>query len=111
MAVLPEWLQEGRTVWIWRPCLCDGDGCMDMVSAVCPVNRGESWGSRGVRDCARRHPVLEAVTVYDAAAVFKPDGVLWTINDMALIRDGELRRVFFPTREAALKNRPERAVL
>lgn len=111
VAVLPEWLQEGRTVWIWRASLCDEDGCMDMVSAVCPVNRGESWGSRAAQDCAGRHPVLEAITVFDAAAVFKPDGVLWTINDFPLIRDAELRRVFFPSREAAMKNRPERAVL
>ena len=110
-ALLPEWLQEGRTVWVWRASLCDEDCCADMVTVVCPRNRGASWGSRDTQDCAGRHPVLEAMTVYDAAALFKPDGILWTINDSPLIRDAELRRVFFPSREAALKNRPERAVL
>lgn len=111
VAMLPEWLAEGRTVWIWRENLCDEDGCMDMVSPVCPRNRGASWDSATAMECARRHPVLESMQIYDVRAVFTRLGVAWSVNDSMLVPDDQLRAVFFPNREAALKNRPERAVL
>ena len=107
VAVLPEWLTEGSRVWYWRETLCGDDLCPDMVTSICPINKGKTWNDPTVMTCARRHPELECTEIWSAAAYFTPRGIEWCINEGVAVPDEELRRIFFPTREAAQKHRPE----
>lgn len=106
-AELPEWLQEGRTVWYWRETYCSDEACLDMVASVCPLNMGLRPDRDAVAKCARRHPVLDSVTVWAVLAIFEPGGVRWVINDALEIRDEDLRAAVFPDKKTALKRRPE----
>ena len=111
VAVLPEWLQEGRTIWYWREILCDDELCMDMVSPVCPLNRTrEKIRPRDPEaiECARLHPVLDSMELWAVGADFTPRGVVWRLNDDLQIHDVWLRRAVFPTKAEALQHRPGR---
>lgn len=107
VAVLPGWLTEGRKIWYWRETLCTEDLCPDMVSGACPLNRGVAWNDQAAVACAIRHPVVERMTVWSVACYFTPRGIEWSINELPAVADRDLRRVFFPTREAAEARRPE----
>lgn len=108
VAVLPEWLQRGREVWYWRECLCEDDGCMDMTSVVCPLNRGEPWYGDDARLCSSLHPVLDHSTIWDVSAAFTPRGVEWIINDLEPVADCRLRQVFYEDMGEAMANKPGR---
>ena len=108
VAVLPAWLSEGKTVWYWRGTLCGDDLCLDMVGPSCPMNHGAKYFDREAKDCARCHPVLDHMEIYDVRAVFTPRGIRWAVNDLDDVADIWLRTVFFPTREDALSRRPRR---
>lgn len=108
VALLPEYLQEGREVWYWRESLCEEDECPDGAGSCCPLNHGMAWSDPAVIECRRQHPVLEKCTVWSAAAAFTPRGVEWSINDLPAVPDRHLRSAFFSTRAEALKNRPGR---
>lgn len=108
-AILPPWLAEGRTVWYWRETICDEDGCLDVVSPICPFNvHSPAWNDPEVRSCAMEHPVLDKMEVYDVRAVFTRRGISWEVNEGYGVADSVLRQVYFPTREAALAHRPRR---
>lgn len=108
-AILPGWLAEGKTVWYWRETLCDEELCVDCVSPVCPFNSASlAWNDPEVRRCAREHPVLDKMEIYDVRAVFTAKGIFWVVNDGIDVADRLLRAVYFPTREAALARRPRR---
>lgn len=107
VALLPEWLAPGREVWYWHESLCDGNGCMDMVSASCPLNSGSAWYDDDARDCARRHPSLEKTTIWSVCAHFTTRGVMWSVNDLPAVADLFLRSAYFRTRKEALENRPK----
>lgn len=108
LAVLPEWLAPGREVWFWRRSWCHDDGCMDCVTAGCPFNRGLPWSSDEVRECSKRHPVLDHEAVYSAAAEFTPHGIWWSINEGEPVPAFLLDAVYFPDEEAARRHIPER---
>ena len=109
VAVLPEWLQEGRRVWLWRECFCDdGDLCEDSVTPACPLNSFSGRPDVGTTArCARYHPQLDSTTVWAVSAEFTPKGIFWMINEAYRIRDCFLREAVFPSREAAQARRPE----
>lgn len=109
VAVCPEWMTEGKTVWFWRETFCDDELCLDEVGPSCPINslRHVRAGDPEARRCARMHPVLESVEIWDVVARFDPRGVLWVINDGYEIRDSVLRGAVFPSRQSALAHRPE----
>lgn len=106
-AELPEWLQEGRTVWYWRVTFCMDELCPDGVSPGCPLNSFNRADRATVDACSRRHPVLDSMTVWAVLAMFEPGGVRWVINDALEIRDEDLRAAVFPDKKTALKRRPE----
>lgn len=111
-AVLPEWLEEGRTVWFWRDCFCDGtDLCSDSVGPMCPLNslRGRP-SPEVIGKCARHHPQLDQTVIWAVSAAFEPGKILWTVNEAYTVREEFLRATFFPSREAALARRPEEIV-
>lgn len=108
LAILPEWLQEGRTVWFWRETYCfDGDLCVDSVTTVCPFNGAGRADREKIAQCSRRHPILTKTDVWSVTASFEPLGIFWTINDCYTVRDDLLRLAFFPTQAAAMDHRPE----
>lgn len=107
VALLPEWLQVGREVWYWHESLCDDNGCADMVTAACPINKGAVWYDDEARECARRHPSLEKTTVWSVCSYFTPKGVMWSVNELPAVADLFLRGAYFRTRAEALKNRPK----
>lgn len=109
VAVLPEWLQEGRKVWMWRECFCtDGDLCEDSVTPACQMNSLRSRPDpAALARCARYHPQLDSTTVWAVSAEFTPKGIFWMINEAYRIRDCFLREAVFPSREAAQARRPE----
>lgn len=108
LAILPEWLQEGRTVWFWRETYCfDGDLCMDSITPVCPFNSAGRADREKISQCSRRHPILTKTDVWSVTAAFEPLGIFWTINDCYTVRDDVLRLAFFPTQAAAMDHRPE----
>ena len=80
---------------------------MDMVNSVCPLNASVRSDRDAVVKCARRHPVLDSMTVWAVLAMFEPGGVRWIINDGIEIRDELLRAAVFPDKKTALKRRPE----
>ncbi|MBR2699545.1 MAG: hypothetical protein IKE76_13240 [Clostridia bacterium] len=107
-AILPEWLQEGRTVWFWRECWCfDKDLCADSVTSACPFNSLGPRDKEKIHQCARRHPVLDSTEIWAVSAVFERSGVSWCINDAYTVKDCLLRGAFFPSRLDALEHRPE----
>lgn len=106
-AELPEWLQEGRTVWYWRETYCTGELCTDKLGSGCPMNQTFRPDRDTVAKCARRHPVLDSLTVWAVLAMFEPGGIRWVINDAIEIRDEALRSAVFPDRKSALKRPPE----
>lgn len=106
VAILPAWMAPGWTVWYWRDCLCCDDLCMDMVSAECPLNRKDHTREEENR-CSRRHPVLDSLEVYAAAAIFTERGLVWSINELPEVSSWALRDVFFPSRELAERHRPK----
>lgn len=110
VALLPEWLQVGRRVWYWRECLCDDDGCPDMVTTSCPLNNGFAWCDEEARDCSLQHPILEETMIWSVAAYFTPRGIEWVINDLPAVADFRLRSAFFKDKTAALLARPGRVV-
>ena len=77
VAILPEFLQEGREVWYWRETLCDDELCLDMVGPTCPMNRiNEHIGPHdpeAIR-CAMMHPVLDCMEIWHVTAAFTPRG-------------------------------------
>jgi len=108
LAILPDWLQEGRQVWFWRETYCfDGDLCTDSITPVCPYNGAGRADKERILRCARRHPILTKTDVWSVTASFEPLGIFWTINDCYTVRNDVLLRAFFPTQEKALENRPE----
>ena len=107
VAVQPEWLQEGRTVWIWRSILCDEELCPDSVGSACPLNGKAYPWSLEARKCARTHPVLDKLDVWSVAAHFEPRGLTWAINDEIIIPDACLREAVWPSERAAKAHRPE----
>ena len=109
LAILPDWLQEGRTVWFWRETSCfDDDLCIDSVQPFCPYNRSVGRPDHSViRDCARRHPIIAKTDVWSVTASFEPLGIFWTINDCYTVRSDRLLQAFFPTQEKALEHKPE----
>ena len=109
VAVCPEHVREGRTVWYWRETLCQDELCMDMVGPSCPMNRmrGVGPGSPEALRCARMHPVLDSVELWSVGARFTPQGVIWVLNDDREIPDSRLRAAVFPSKQAALYHRPE----
>ena len=107
MAVCPEWMAEGRTVWCWRETLCDDELCLDMVGPSCPFNRGAHRGDPEALRCARMHPVLDSMELWSVGARFTPQGVVWVLNDDREIPDSRLRAAVFPSKQAALFHRPE----
>ena len=108
LAILPDWLQEGRTVWFWRECYCfDKDLCPDSVTPVCPFNSMGLRDKEKIRQCARRHPVLDSTEIWSVSAVFERSGVSWCINDAYTVKDCLLRGAFFPSRIDALEHKPE----
>ena len=111
LAILPEWMQEGRQIWLWRECFCDGtDLCPDSVTRLCPLNSMRRPDSETCARCARHHPQLDTATVWAVSAVFEPRGIVWCINEAYEIRDSLLRESVFPSREEALRHRPEEIV-
>ena len=110
VAILPEYLQEGRTVWYWRESLCDEDGCMDMVTSCCPLNHGFKLFDNVAKECARQHPVLENTDVWSVAAEFTARGVRWVINDWDPVPDDRLLAAYWPSREEALEHKPGRVM-
>lgn len=111
VAVLPAWIQEGRTVWYWRETLCDDDLCPDMVGPSCPMNRmhgAARYGDPEARGCARLHPVLDSMELWSVAAQFTPRGIVWALNEDTEISDAWLRLAVFPSKEEALQHRPRR---
>lgn len=111
VAVLPEWLTEGRTVWYWREILCDDELCPDMVGPSCPMNDAHRHiGPRSPEAlaCARLHPVLDSMELWSVAAQFTPRGIVWNLNDALEISDTWLRVAVWPTKLAALQHRPGR---
>jgi len=111
VAILPEWLQEGRTVWFWRESYCfDKDLCVDSVTPACPFNGLGPRDRERIHSCARRHPVLDSTEVWAVTAIFERGGVSWCINDAYTVRDCMLRAAFFPSRIEALEHRPEEVV-
>ena len=110
VAILPEFLQEGRAVWYWRETLCDDELCLDMVGPTCPMNRlNEHIGPHdpeAIR-CAMMHPVLDSMEIWHVTAAFTPRGIVWCLNDAVEISDVWLRRSVFPSKVLALANRPE----
>lgn len=109
-AILPEWLQVGRTVWYWRECLCDEDGCMDMVTVACPINAGYHWYEPEVCRCARQHPVLEKSEIYSVYASFSERGVEWIVNGLPAVPDCLFRESFFVSEIEARRHRPGEVV-
>lgn len=111
VAVLPEWLCEGRIVWYWREILCDDELCPDMVGPSCPINDAHRHiGPRSPEalECARLHPVLDSMELWAVSAQFTPRGVVWAFNEDTEISDAWLRLAVFPTKEEALQHRPRR---
>lgn len=111
VAVLPEWLKEGATVWYWRELLCDDELCPDMVGPSCPMN--SLHGRHGPHspealECARMHPTLDSMEVRRVTAEFTPQGVTWCINDSFEVPAYWLRRAVFTSKAKALQHRPER---
>jgi len=108
LAVLPDWLQEGREIWFWRETYCfDGDLCMDSITPVCPYNRSGRADRQKIIQCARRHPLLTKTDVWSVTASFEPLGIFWTINECYTVRADLLLSAFFPTQAKALEHRPE----
>lgn len=110
VAVLPEWLQEGRTVWYWRETLCGDDLCPDSVGVCCPINHSLSWNDPAVLSCARQHPVLQRTEIWGVLVMFTPRGMQWVINDLAPVDDRYMREVFFASEKEARKRRPREVV-
>ena len=111
MAVLPEFLTEGKKIWYWRECLCEeGEICMDAVTSLCPLNNGIDWDDDVARRCASVHPQLEETEIWSVAAFFTPRGIEWVINDLPGVAECNLRSAFFSTQEAAIRERPRRIV-
>lgn len=107
LAVLPVYLQVGRTVWYWRECLCDDDGCPDGAGSCCPLNHDLPWNDPAVLECERQHPVLDQMQVHSVWASFTPRGIEWTVNGLT-VAECWLRQAFFPSEAAARRARPER---
>ena len=108
VAVLPEWLQEGRTVWFWRESYCfDKDLCVGSITPLCPFNSPGPRDKEKIHQCARRHPVLDSTEIWAVSAIFERTGVSWCINDAYTVKDCLLRGAFFPSRIEALLHRPE----
>ena len=110
LAVCPEWLQHGRTVWYWRECLCLDELCPDSVTTCCPINNGFRPGDPAALACARQHPQLENTMVWSVCAYFTPRGVEWSVNDLPGVPDHMMRKVFFPCRADALAQRPREVI-
>jgi len=111
VAILPDWLQEGRTVWYWRETYCfDSDLCVDSVTTACPFNSTGRQDRDRIHRCARKHPILTSTEVWAVVAIFERNGVSWCINDAFTVRDCMLRAAFFPSRIEALEHRPEEVV-
>ena len=108
LAILPDWLQEGRVVWFWRETYCfDGDLCVDSITPVCPFNGSGRADRDRILRCSRRHPILTKTDVWSVTASFEPLGIFWTINDCYTVRNDVLLGAFFPTQAAAMDHRPE----
>ncbi len=108
LAILPDWLQEGRTVWFWRETYCfDDDLCMDSITPVCPFNGAGRADRDRILQCSRRHPILTKTDVWSVTASFEPLGIFWTINDCYTVRNDVLLGAFFPTQAKALEHKPE----
>ena len=111
VAILPDWLQEGRTVWFWRETYCfDNDLCSDSVTPSCPWNGPGPRNKEKIHKCSRKHPVLISTEVWAVSAIFDVSGVIWCVNDAFTVRDCLLKDAFFPSRIEALKHRPEEVV-
>jgi len=108
LAVLPEWLREGCTVWYWRETFCGDEPCI-RADPLCPLNWLE-WNDPQVIDCARRHPRLEQTQVWSVMVMFTRSGMQWVINDLAPVDDRYMRVVFFPSEKEARKHRPQEVV-
>lgn len=108
VAVLPEWLQEGRTVWWWRQTECLRDLCEDSITATCPLNGMARMpvSSETVQGCARQHPVLEREVIWSVLCIFKPGERLWVVNDLDPVKEVDLDAAFHPSREAAMRRKP-----
>ena len=111
VAIQPEWLEEGRTVWFWRESYCfDKDLCSDSVTPACPFNGLGPRDREKIHSCARRHPVLDSTEIWVVQAIFERGGVSWCINDAYTVKDCLLKGAFFPSRLEALEHRPEEVV-
>ena len=111
VAILPEFLQEGRVVWYWREILCDDELCPDMVGPSCPMNdlhRSVRARSPEALACARLHPVLDSMELFSVLAQFTPRGIVWRLNDAVEISDAWLRSAVWPSKLSALQHRPGR---
>lgn len=108
LAILPDWLQEGKTVWYWRECYCmDGDLCPVSVTKECPFNQWQRPDNEEIFECARRHPQLDSMQVWSVLAIFERGGVKWVVNDCIEVKDRNLRGAVFPTKGLALDHVPE----
>lgn len=110
LAMVPDWLFEGNTVFIWDSTDCDDEPCGDWGKLACPYRPGETI-TPVVIGCRRAHPKLRRVEVWSVAAYFMRSGVYFVINDYFQIHANDLPKVVFKNEREAWRNKPLVALL
>ena len=105
LAMIPKWLFEGATVWLWDSLDCDDEPCGDRGKMLCPLRPDDSFSEVVIR-CRRSHPVLRQIEVWSLAAYFTHAGVYFVINDFFQIRAADLEKLLHRSAAEARANKP-----
>ena len=110
LALIPGWMQEGKTVFLWDSPTCQDEPCGDKGKLGCPLKLDDWDTNPVVLRCQRQHPVLRRLELWAIVARFTPRGVVYILNDYYVIPDFDLRRIVFRTEREARLNKPREAI-
>lgn len=107
LAMVPDWLQEGNSVYLWDSIGCRDEACGDQGKLACPMGKGSV---QAIRRCRMAHPVLRRIELWSVMAQFTPRGVVYFLNDFYVIPEGDLLRIVFKTEKEARQHKPLEAI-